>query len=889
MNISFSTVNSLSKADAAQWYAKQGIRVFPCVPGGKEPAVRWTEEATTDPWTIELWWLKWPNSNIGLAMGGKDGWVALDLDQGTGKDGWASYQAAGGPLVHPWPEQTTPNGGLHLLWRCGWLAQEFSNFARRGSAGGVDMRVDRGYIVAAPSVVEGRSYQWADGNPDAPVTGDLLAACLDWSTHREALDIDVPLAADLGEAELAGMVTWLEERREEGTGDQSRDAYLAFKVAFQVLGWDLSVAAAVLPESWVGEFGAAPPHGAGNPVAWAWKYVVLAAWRDSGRQKEGPVFTPVGGPVGGVNTGPDQEESHQRTGVDGGGGTKFPAAQVTKESAAAVDTSYSAHLSACAQLPPNDYPAMAAMVERVVACALPESQQLALWKEVKRFSEYPIGVVKAVAKEAADKQRRLAEEARERAVQGKVASPLTPLYVMAQDRVLLPASGALVSRPAFLTEKAREHEGQRDVAEQVWLTGEKARCPVVSDITYHPGLPSGVVTDRRGVTLYNTYKPTELVPRGDGSAESVRPWLDLLDSLALEEGERGKAWLLDRLAAAVQYPGRKVNHGILMGGKPGIGKDSFLAPWLDSVGRGNVNIVDGSEMASGFNSWAAGCKVAVVNEIDWGDHKDRRLVQEKLKRVLAAPPETLTINEKNLRPYDIPNLLQVVGFTNHRQCLSVDQGERRYLALWCRLEVPPSGEVSRAWGDWFASYWGWLKQGGSAAVLAYLRARVINIDEVAGGRPPVTAWLEELMESSADGLAVWLRDAADARVGPFIADVVTPKILLDWIATGAGGYHIEGYVGRRRLDRAMHYVGWNRNQRNSYRRGDGGIEWSRPGVVRADPAMDHAEARKTARILQMDARQRKDLARRGKLPEQAFQMLYGDAPRPGDPVVPDWV
>ena len=87
-NTNLQEVNNLSKMDAALWYARVlGISVFPVAENGKTPLVNWRTEATTDPFLIEMTWLTWPEANIGLAMGGPDGWLAVDLDLHHGQQG----------------------------------------------------------------------------------------------------------------------------------------------------------------------------------------------------------------------------------------------------------------------------------------------------------------------------------------------------------------------------------------------------------------------------------------------------------------------------------------------------------------------------------------------------------------------------------------------------------------------------------------------------------------------------------------------------------------------------------------------------------------------------------------------------------------------------------
>jgi hypothetical protein len=65
---------------AALAIVARGWHVFPCAPGGKEPALRgnWQQHATTDPQQVRDWWTRHPY-NIGLSCG-PSGLVVIDLD-----------------------------------------------------------------------------------------------------------------------------------------------------------------------------------------------------------------------------------------------------------------------------------------------------------------------------------------------------------------------------------------------------------------------------------------------------------------------------------------------------------------------------------------------------------------------------------------------------------------------------------------------------------------------------------------------------------------------------------------------------------------------------------------------------------------------------------------
>ncbi len=110
--------------------ATRGWLVFPCVPGGKRPALRgnWQDLATTSPGQIRAWWARAPY-NAGVACG-PSGLVVIDLDVPHGEqpgelaastvngtDALARLCAQHGQS-YPLPTYAvdTPSGGCHLYY-----------------------------------------------------------------------------------------------------------------------------------------------------------------------------------------------------------------------------------------------------------------------------------------------------------------------------------------------------------------------------------------------------------------------------------------------------------------------------------------------------------------------------------------------------------------------------------------------------------------------------------------------------------------------------------------------------------------------------------------------------------------------------------------------------
>jgi len=164
-------------------YARYGWPVFPCHPGGKEPATsHGFHDATTDPAMIRRWWERQPAANLAIATGlpGPD---VLDVDdRGPAGNGFGAYSTLikAGLLDGARTVVTTPSGGLHVYFTgssqaSGRLPQHHLDFKARG-----------GYILAPPSQI--------DGSPYLVVSTRAPSGALDWSAASNLLTADQPRA-----------------------------------------------------------------------------------------------------------------------------------------------------------------------------------------------------------------------------------------------------------------------------------------------------------------------------------------------------------------------------------------------------------------------------------------------------------------------------------------------------------------------------------------------------------------------------------------------------------------------------------------------------------------------------------------------------------------------
>lgn len=142
--------------EACKYASQYNWKVFPLIYGSKKPATsNGFHDCINDIDIIS----EWKKCNLGIATGNYSGIWALDIDVKKKSQGVESIKKAQEKYgkLPPTLTQRTPTGGYHLIFKM----PDFEWLSNKNSDIGIDVRADRGYIVAPPSVLEGvGTYHW---------------------------------------------------------------------------------------------------------------------------------------------------------------------------------------------------------------------------------------------------------------------------------------------------------------------------------------------------------------------------------------------------------------------------------------------------------------------------------------------------------------------------------------------------------------------------------------------------------------------------------------------------------------------------------------------------------------------------------------------------------
>ena len=326
----------------------------------------------------------------------------------------------------------------------------------------------------------------------------------------------------------------------------------------------------------------------------------------------------------------------------------------------------------------------------------------------------------------------------------------------------------------------------------------------VETSTWWPGshqfIDNVMVTSRgalkkKGARTYNTY----VAPDWSGLAErrdipKPEPWINHVKKLWPAPIEHNG--FFDFAAHMIQRPDQKVNHGVVIAGAQGIGKDTALHPLRVGVGDWNAAEVDPDSVSGQYNSFIKSV-LLVINEVrpHDEDHKSSNFYNQ-LKPLLASPPEMLPMEKKYQNVIYVRNVCHVILTTNEPLTMYVPGEDRRLLVLTSPLPDPKINEVFKA--GYFTELWNWLQEEqGELAVIRWLMERDIS-GFSRNEPPPMTDGKQAIIDSAhqirrtavddlIDRYVEWWADSVEVSEGSDLKTrppVIFAKDLFDFLAVG---------------------------------------------------------------------------------------------------------
>jgi Family of unknown function (DUF5906) len=286
------------------------------------------------------------------------------------------------------------------------------------------------------------------------------------------------------------------------------------------------------------------------------------------------------------------------------------------------------------------------------------------------------------------------------------------------------------------------------------------RGQIADILTFRPGQP--LLVRERGLSALNVYRPPR-TPSMDGNTGTVAPWLELGEHVIPDPAARHHH--LCYFAHLIQHPEEKVNHGLLLlSTEQGIGKDSWFLPIVRLLDHLATSIFR-SDFENPFNDYLHEKLLVVVEELRDFGHE----LPNKLKPILASPPEYLRINRKNTPQFEIPNVVRGFLMSNFECPLKIEASDRRFHIYRSPALPKPS--------EFYDRYYRWLNHATTlGAVSRYLRHYDLT-GFVAAARPPMTGAKSDLIAASEAPIDQHLR-----LILAWSPDLITMDFVLEELA-----------------------------------------------------------------------------------------------------------
>jgi Family of unknown function (DUF5906) len=367
-------------------------------------------------------------------------------------------------------------------------------------------------------------------------------------------------------------------------------------------------------------------------------------------------------------------------------------------------------------------------------------------------------------------------------------------YIYAPTRDMWPATSVNARiRPVPLFNAHGQPVLDADgIQKSMWASDWLDRNKPVEQMTWAPGLPmivrdrlisEGGWIERKGVTVFNQYRPPTIEP---GNAAEAERWLDHIHKVYPDDADHIVRWCAHR----VQRPHEKINHALVLGGLQGIGKDTLLEPVKRAVGPWNFYEVSPQHLLGRFNGFVKSVILRVNEARDLGE-VNRFSFYDHMKAYEAAPPDVLRVDEKNLREYSVLNCCGVVVTTNHKaDGIFLPADDRRHYVAWSDLKKEDFVE------DYWTGLWAWYDRGGDRHVAAYLAAL-----DLAGfnpkAPPPKTAAFWDIVDAN--------RSPEDAELADVLDDLGNPSALTLSLVQSNAPEDFQNWLRERKNRRQMPY------------------------------------------------------------------------------------
>lgn len=228
-------------------------------------------------------------------------------------------------------------------------------------------------------------------------------------------------------------------------------------------------------------------------------------------------------------------------------------------------------------------------------------------------------------------------------------------------------------------EMAATKKKPSDLAKEVYC------IPVLASTEYRPNAERVFVNDV-GLEMANEYNLRTVPPMPDEFSES-----DLMAITTFKQQVRNLVpddeqyeILMQWFAHQVQNTGKLVGWAVVIQGTQGDGKSSLGEILMAAMGDRNVGVVNNTLLQNGYNDWATGYALNVVEEVDMSG-SNRFVKANALKEMITN--RRISVNQKYRSAVTVRNCCNYIFFTNSKEAIAIETNDRRYFVLFSPIQT----------------------------------------------------------------------------------------------------------------------------------------------------------------------------------------------------------
>ena len=262
---------------------------------------------------------------------------------------------------------------------------------------------------------------------------------------------------------------------------------------------------------------------------------------------------------------------------------------------------------------------------------------------------------------------------------------------------------------------------------------------------YPPGLnfiprPGIIPLVQRG-TILNIYTPNYIIAK-KGDVSFINQYFVWL------LGEKKWKIIEEWIAYHLLHPGDKIKWSlVLVSVIEGTGKGMLARIISKILGIENVNEnANYKHLTNTHNTLLVGCQVLVLNEVSLGDFKGKAEGTNTLKNFVAD--DYYTCNFKGKPMVKLPNLTNIILYSNDERVVGVSNGVRRY--FFCNIDKTEDDIIIKSDEGFYDKAWKFIDSDDGAAALLYYFKHEVKIKDISQfkKRAPQTEDLKILIEQS---------------------------------------------------------------------------------------------------------------------------------------------